>query len=145
MFSMPILWCRQSGDWPNLAIDQIWKLAKKNSIYLVTHWNLSFKKWWFGIFGIWWIWVSFSMNVPHIRVCFKILFIRELVKSPPRPRLPPQNGKISWTDCRITHFPKSLLNVLSKLARIFGKKTNHYFVWDEFIFFSRWTLVKIPG
>ncbi len=31
-----------------------------------------------------------------------------------------------------------------KLTRIFGKKTNHYFVWDEMIFFSRWTLVKIP-
>jgi hypothetical protein len=48
VFSLPILWCSQSGDRPHLAIYQIWKLEK---LYILSY-PLEFiiKKWWFGIF-----------------------------------------------------------------------------------------------
>jgi hypothetical protein len=147
VFSLPILCCSQSRDGPNLAMYNIWKLPKKNSMYLVTHWNLS-EKWWFGIFGIWWIWVSFSMNAPRIRVCFSIFPIRELLNSSP---LPP-NGKIGWIYCRIAHFPKIFLKVLSKIDQNFwGKKKSLFCMGRNHILFrldfdeNSWVEKSLPN
>jgi hypothetical protein len=41
---------------------------------------------------------------------------------PPRRPPPPQNSKISSSDSTITHFPKSFLNVLSKIDQNFWAK-----------------------
>ncbi len=126
MFSLPILWCSQSQD---QAIYQIWKLPKKNSIYLATQWNFSLKNGDFGIFStfeIWWIWEKFFMNILHIRVFSPDFFHKKIGE------LFPQNGKISWICTRETNFPKIFLIIFLKWPIFFGKEDflkgrNHIF------------------
>ncbi len=90
------------------------KVTKENSIYPL---EFMIKKWWFGIFGIWWIWISFYMNIPCVRVFFNF-FHKRIGESPP----PPPHGKISWNYCRVAHFPKVSFNVLSKIDRNYSEK-----------------------
>jgi hypothetical protein len=139
--SLPILWCSQSGDQPNLATYQIWKLPKKNSIYLVTHWYLSFKIWdleflEFGEFELVFPWMSLISE-------FVFQFFRMRIGEPPPPSPSPPNAEIGWIYSRIEHFPKIFLNVFSKIDQNFCEKRNNCFVCEEIIFFSSWTLVII--
>jgi hypothetical protein len=102
---------------------------------------------------MWWIWVSFSMNAPCIRVCFSIFPIRELPHSLPPPT--PPNGKIGWIYCRIAHFCKIFLNVLSKIDQnfwekketttLYGKKSYSFQVGLWWIFVSRKITAKWTG
>ncbi len=119
---MSILWCSQSRD---RAIYQIWKLPKKNSIYLVSQWNLSLNNgnfWIFSTFEIWWIWERFSMNILHSRVFCPNFFHKKIGE------LFPQNGKISWIYTRETHFPKTFFFFFFKNDPNISKKRNHYFL-----------------
>ncbi len=130
MFSLPILWFSQSWDQPCVAIYQIWKLPKKNSICLVAHWNLfiitKWQFWIFSILEIWGIWLKFSLNILHIRAFFPIFFHIGIGKCFP------QNGQNSWMYTRKTHFPKIFLIFWSKMAKewkkpLLCKGRNHTF------------------
>jgi len=56
------------------------------------------------------------MNVPHIRVCFSIFSIRELVN------FPHANGKIGCIYSTIAHFPKTFSSVLFEIDQNFWEK-----------------------
>ncbi len=133
MFSLPILWYRKSWDRPCVAIYQIWKLPKKNSICLVTHWNLFIIKKWkfriFSIFEIWEIWLKFSLNILHIRAFLPIFFHIGIGT-----RFP-QIGKNSWMYTRKEHFPKIFLIFWSKMVKARKKPLlcngkNHIFQFE---------------
>ncbi len=132
---MSILWCSQSRD---QAIYQIWKLPKKNSIYLVSQWNSSLNNgnfWIFSTFEIWWIWEKFSLNILHSRVFCPDFFHKKIGE------LFPQNGKISWIYTRETHFPNFYF-YFQKWPKHFKKKKS-LLSRGQNSYFSSWNLVKI--
>jgi hypothetical protein len=137
VFSLPILWCSQSGDPPDLAIFQIWKLRMKSSIFLVTHWNLSLKTGDLEFLEFQRIWVSLPMNILCIRVFFSFLFIKELLN------FSPKMEKHVEFSIKLYILRKHSWMVYQKMTKFFGKKRNHCFVWEEVMFFLGCILLKI--
>jgi len=128
-FSLPILWCSQSRD---QAIYQIWKLPKKNFIYLVSQWNLSLKN---GIFGIFQLLKSgeFGINFPWISFILgsslQFFFIRKLVNC-----FPKMEKLVEFTQEKHISSKFSLL-FFQKWPKHFGKKEITTFEREEIIFF----------